>query len=275
MAIPMNPATSQPRATVTSPRELEIDWDDRRVRIEHAWIDGSRDAPLVVFLHEGLGCVAMWRDFPARLCAAVGARGLVYSRPGYGDSSGPTERHRDVDYLHRQAHEVLPRVLDALGVKERVWLFGHSDGGSIALLFAARFPARVAGVVVVAPHILVEEVTVQGVRAALEAYGPAQRERLARYHADADAVFHAWTGIWLDARFRSWNIERDIEAIAAPVLALQGLDDEYATLEQVRGIARRVAVTRVVELAQCGHSPQRDQPDAVIGQARAFMALDR
>lgn len=263
----VKPSTVVPR--------LEIDWDERRVRIEHAWIDGPADGPLVVFLHEGLGCVAMWRDFPRELCAAVGARGLVFSRPGYGGSSGPTEAHRDVDYLHRQAHEVLPRVLDALGVKERAWLFGHSDGGTIALLFAARFVERTAGVVVLAPHIFVEDVTVRGVRSALEAYGPAQRERLARYHPQPDAVFRAWTDIWLDARFRQWSIEREIEAIRAPMLAIQGCDDEYATLGQIRGIARRVPSTELVELEECGHSPQRDQPRRVMDRVSRFLESHR
>jgi len=255
--------------------EIAIDWDGRRVRIEHASIEGPADGPLVVFLHEGLGCVAMWRDFPRELCMAAGARGLVFSRPGYGGSSGPTEAHRDVDYLHRQAHEVLPRVLDALGVHERAWVLGHSDGGTIALLFAARLVQRTAGVVVLAPHIFVEDVTVRGVRRALDGYGAAQRERLARYHAQPDAVFHAWTGIWLDPRFRDWNIEREIGAIRAPLLAIQGVDDEYATLEQVRGIARRVPSAQLVELEHCGHAPQRDQPRRVIDAASRFLEAHR
>ena len=274
MADFMTAAMPPPSAAIPA-REIEIQWDDRRVRIEHAWIDGPPQGPLIVFLHEGLGCVAMWRDFPRELCAATGARGLVYSRPGYGGSSGPTERVRGVDYLHRQAHEVLPAVLDALGVTEPVWLFGHSDGGSIALLFAARFRARTAGVVALAPHIFVEDVTVRGVRTALEAYGPAQRERLARYHPQPDAVFHAWTGIWLDPRFRDWNIEREIEAVRAPVLAMQGIDDEYATLEQVRGIARRVPSAQLLELEACGHSPQRDQPQRVIEAVSRFLEAGR
>jgi len=245
------------------------------LNLEHAWIDGPADGPLIVFLHEGLGCVAMWRDFPRELCAATDTRGLVYSRPGYGGSHEPSAYARDVDYLHREAYEVLPRLLDALGVKEPVWLFGHSDGGTIALLFAARFAERTAGVVVLAPHIFVEDVTVRGVRRALEAYGPAQRNALARHHADPDAVFRAWTDIWLDPRFRGWNIEREIEGIRAPVLAIQGVDDEYATLDQVHGIARRVTSTEVVELERCAHSPQRDQPRRVIEAVARFLEAHR
>jgi pimeloyl-ACP methyl ester carboxylesterase len=242
-----------------------------QTEIEHAWIEGQAEGPLIVFLHEGLGCVAMWRDFPARLCERVGSRGLMYSRPGYGGSYRPGGQQRDVDYLHREAHEVLPQLLDELSIADPVWLFGHSDGGTIALLFAARFPERVAGAIVLAPHIFVEEKTVIGVRRALEAYDATARARLGRYHRDPDAVFHAWTEIWLDPRFRDWNIEREIAAIRCPVLAIQGQGDEYATMEQVHGIARRVQEARVLELPDCGHSPQRDQPEAVMEATRAFL----
>jgi pimeloyl-ACP methyl ester carboxylesterase len=226
-----------------------------------------------VFLHEGLGSRSMWRDFPRRSCEAAGCRGLVYSRPGYGKSSGPTERQRGIDYLHRQAGEVLPRLLDALGVHEPVWLFGHSDGGSIALLFAAHHPKRVAGVIAVAPHIFVEDKALRGIEAACELYGASdQRERLGRHHADPNAVFRSWSDIWLSPAFREWSIEREIEAIACPVLAVQGVDDEYATLEQIHGVARRVARARLRELPACGHSPHRDQPDALISEVTRFMS---
>jgi pimeloyl-ACP methyl ester carboxylesterase len=162
-------------------------------------------------------------------------------------------------------------LLDALGVDEPAWLFGHSDGGTLALLFAARFPRRVAGAVVLAPHIFVEDVTLEGVRRARDAYDESVRARLGRHHRDPDAVFRAWTDIWLDARFRDWSIEREIAAIRCPVLAIQGCRDEYATLEQVHGIARRVPAASVLELDDCGHSPQRDQPERVIDAATAFM----
>jgi pimeloyl-ACP methyl ester carboxylesterase len=275
MSASMTRIMPQPGVGVVRAREIAIDRDGRSIQVEHEWIEGPGDAPLFLFLHEGLGCVAMWRDFPRELCAAMRARGLVYSRPGYGGSHDPAAYARDVDYLHREAYEVLPRLLDALGVKEPVWLFGHSDGGTIALLFAARFAERTAGVVVLAPHIFVEDVTVRGVRRALDAYGPAQRSGLARYHRDPDAVFRAWTDIWLDPRFRDWNIEREIEAIRAPVLAIQGVDDEYATLDQVHGIARRVPSTEVVELERCAHSPQRDQPRRVIEAVARFLEAHR
>lgn len=257
---------------------VEIDWRGRRVRIEHAWLNRERDdAPLIVFLHEGLGSLAMWRDFPQRLCDAAGARGLVYSRPGYGRSTPRApEELWDLDFMHRQAHEVLPALLAALGIdpaRDRVWLLGHSDGGSIALLYAARFGAALQGAVVLAPHILVEDLSVASIEQARIAYETTDlRERLAKYHDDVDSAFWGWNRIWLHPPFRRWSIEHEIGTIACPLLAVQGLDDEYGTLEQIRGIARRVPGTRLLELPDCGHSPHRDQPDALIRAVAGFLA---
>lgn len=254
---------------------VEIRWRERTVRIEHERIAPERRArPLVVFLHEGLGSLAMWKDFPRRLCDAANLRGLVYSRPGYGRSTpkAPDERW-GVDFMHRQAHEVLPALLDALHVDTPPWLFGHSDGGSIALLHAARFPAAVAGLVVAAPHIFVEEFGLASIRAAREAYATTGlKPRLARYHDDVDSAFRGWNDIWLDPAFERWNIEAELAGIACPLLAVQGLDDEYGTLEQIRGIARHVPGTQLLELADCGHSPHRDQPERLIEAAGGFIA---
>ena len=261
---------------------VHIDWAGRRVRLEVAWVGvATAGAPLIVFLHEGLGSVAMWRDFPARLCQEVGARGLVYSRPGYGRSTPRAAGERwATDFMHRQAHEVLPALLQALRIDTQAqptWLFGHSDGASIALLSAAqRAPAALAlaGIVVLAPHILVEECSVASIAKVRRAYAETDlRERLARYHDDVDSAFHGWNDVWLDPAFRRWSIEEELGAIACPVLAIQGLDDEYGTLEQVRGIARRARGARVLELSACGHSPHRDQPEAVVAAVREFMAV--
>jgi len=252
-----------------------ITWRGRTVQIEHQWIGVERSAaPLIVFLHEGLGSVAMWKDFPERLCAAAGVRGLVFSRPAYGRST-PREADEtwDVDFMHRQAHEVLPAFLDALALTEAPWLLGHSDGGSIALLYAARFPDAVRGLVLMAPHIFVEDVTIANIEIAREAYmNTALPAKLGRYHDDADSAFWGWNRIWLHPPFRQWNIEAEIGTIHAPVLAIQGVDDEYGTLEQIRGIARRVPGTELLELPACGHSPHRDRPDAVIAAATDFIA---
>jgi pimeloyl-ACP methyl ester carboxylesterase len=253
-----------------------IDWAARAVRIEYQWLAPERSTPLLVFLHEGLGSLAMWKDFPQRLCDALGWRGLVYSRPGYGQS---TPRARDeawgLDFMHRQACEVLPALLDALAIDSAAqppWLLGHSDGGSIALLHAARFPQRVAGAIVLAPHILVEDVSVASIAQARTAYLHTDlRQRLSRYHADVDSAFWGWNDIWLKPAFRAWNIEAEIATIACPLLAVQGLDDEYGTVQQVRGIERRVPGTQVLELPRCGHSPQRDQPEHVISAVANFI----
>lgn len=254
---------------------VELAWDGRHVTIEHRFIDGPASAPLMVFLHEGLGSVAMWKDFPDQLCTRLGLRGLVYSRPGYGRSTPrPADRPLAPDFMHRQAHEVLPALLDRLGIDEAPWLFGHSDGGSIALLYAARFPQAVKGLVVLAPHILVEDVSITSIRAAREAWTATDLPaKLGRYHDDVESAFRGWNDIWLHPEFAAWNIEHEIAAITCPVLALQGVDDEYGTLEQIRGIARRVPHTRLLELPACRHSPHRDQPDAVIRGVREFLQI--
>jgi len=256
---------------------VDVDWAGRGVRIEHAWLAPQRrERPLLVFLHEGLGSVSMWRDFPARLCDAAHCRGLLYSRPGYGRSTPrAADEHWGPDFMHRQAHELLPALLRALAVDVEAdppWLFGHSDGGTIALLHAARFPHAVAGAIVLAPHILVEDVSVRSIEQAGEAYLHGDlRARLARHHDDPDSAFFGWHRIWLDPRFRGWSIEAELAPIRCPLLAVQGTDDEYGTLEQIRGIARRVPHARLLELDACGHSPHRDQPDALIAATRGLI----
>jgi len=245
--------------------------------IEVAWV-GPRatgaDRPLLVFLHEGLGSVAMWKDFPARLCEAIGHRGLVYSRPGYGRSTPRAAGEAwGLDFMHRQAEDVLPALLAALEVRAPYVLFGHSDGGSIALIHAAMFPTRVAAAIVLAPHILVEEFGLASIREARTAYQSGDlRGRLARYHNDVDSAFHGWNDIWLHPDFPRWTIEALLPGIACPVLAIQGEDDPYGTMSQIDGIAARVRDTHLVKLPQCGHSPHRDQADAVIHRVREFLA---
>ena len=219
-------------------------------------------APLLVFLHEGLGSVSMWRDFPQRLCEAVGLRGLVYSRPGYGRSTArPEDEKWPVTFMHHQAHDVLPAVLDVSGIDtadEPVWLFGHSDGGSIALLHAARSGASVAGCIVLAPHLFVEDLSVDSIARAREAYRLTDlRDRLARHHQDVDSAFWGWNDIWLDPAFRQWNIERDITGIGCPTLAIQGLDDEYGTLAQIEEIESRIYSPLDVEILEVPIDSQR------------------
>lgn len=254
----------------------------RDLRLECRWIAPQRtDAPLIVFLHEGLGSVSMWKDWPKQVCEAAGCRGLVYSRYGYGRSTArPREDAWTVDFMHREAHDVLPALLEVLGVnarRDKPVLFGHSDGGSIALLYAARYPDAVAGVIAAAPHILVEEVSVTSIAAARRAYLESDlRARLGRHHQDVDSAFWGWNDIWLNPEFRAWNIEDDLSRIACPVLAIQGTGDEYGTLEQVRGIRRRAPQTELLEIPDCGHSPHRDQPATVIQAVARFVgALEK
>jgi pimeloyl-ACP methyl ester carboxylesterase len=261
-------------STVVS--RVALDWRSRSVQVEYQWLRAQDSAaPLMVFLHEGLGSLSMWRDYPAALCEALGCRGLVYSRPGYGQSTPrASDEHWGVDFMHQQAHEVLPALLQALGVnatEQPVWLFGHSDGGSIALLYAAHFPAQTAGVVVLAPHILVEEVSVASIAQARVAYLQTDlRQRLTRYHQDPDSAFWGWNDIWLHPDFRAWNISAELAAISAPLLAVQGVNDEYGTLEQIRGIARVAPQCELVELADCSHSPHKDQKDRLTEAVRQF-----
>jgi pimeloyl-ACP methyl ester carboxylesterase len=268
-----------------TPTRVEVGWNDRLLQLEALQISGPADGPLLVFLHEGLGSVSMWRDFPTQLCERLGARGLVYSRPGYGRSTPRAQDERwGVDFMHRQAHEVLPALLQTLKVQEPIWLVGHSDGGSIALLYAARHGSAangqsqapeappLAGAIVLAPHILVEDVSVRSIEQARQAYLHTDlRQRLARHHDDPDSAFWGWNDIWLSPAFRSWSIEADLHRIKVPVLAVQGVDDEYGTLEQIRGIARHVPQTELLELPACGHSPHRDQPQALMEAVAGFV----
>jgi pimeloyl-ACP methyl ester carboxylesterase len=252
---------------------VELHWKQRPIRIEYQWVGAEQsDYPVVVFLHEGLGCIAMWKDFPERFCAAHGFRGLVFSRYGYGQSTPrPLDEAVPVAYLHDQACDALPAFLSHLKVA-KPWLFGHSDGASIALLHAGRFAQDVSGIVVMAPHIFVEDVTIDGIRKAREAWQTTDlRARLARYHIDAESVFRGWNDTWLAPAFRQWNIETEIAGIRCPSLLVQGEGDEYGTLEQLYGIQRKMPHAEVLALADCGHSPQRDQPELLIRCAGRFI----
>ena len=255
---------------------VEIDWRGRQVRIEHEWIAPERrDRPLLIFLHEGLGSLSMWRDFPQQLCGAAGLRGLVYSRPGYGRSTPRAVDERwQPDFMHRQADELLPALRTALGIDEPAWLLGHSDGGSIALLHAAHHPDAVAGLVVMAPHLFVEDLAIASIRRAREAFQSTDlAQRLSRHHADVASAFWGWNDIWLAPDFRSWSIEAELAQIHCPLLAIQGVDDEYGTLAQIRRLRGPVPRVQLLELPQCGHSPHRDQPEAVIAACKAFIGV--
>ncbi|MCX7155266.1 MAG: alpha/beta hydrolase [Rhodocyclales bacterium] len=222
--------------------------------------------PTLVLLHEGLGSVAMWRDFPERLAAATGCRTLVYSRYGYGQSDVLAEAFA-TDFMHREGREVLTELLAELDIENPV-LVGHSDGASIALLHAGDSRSKVAGLVVMAPHCFVEDISIRSIQAAKVAFETTDLPaKLAKYHHDVRRTFYGWNDIWLHTDFRSWNIEDCLSHIRCPILAIQGVDDEYGTMAQIEAIAAQATASPDVELlklADCRHSPHRDQTLAVI-----------
>ena len=226
--------------------------------------------PPIVMLHEGLGSVSQWRDFPERVAAATGSEVFVYSRYGYGGSS-PLEEPREVSYMQNEAEVVLPKLLEEAAIHGPV-LLGHSDGASIALLYAARFPDSATALILEAPHVFVEELTVESIAQAKIAYQTTDLpEKLARHHQDADRTFWGWNDIWLDQRFRSWNIEPCLDFIRCPVLVIQGRDDEFGTIKQIEAIQARIQATRLALLPECRHSPHRDQTEATLRQIATFV----
>lgn len=241
-------------------------------QLHYALIEGDEDKPLLVFLHEGLGCTAMWKGFPERLCAATGCAGLAYDRLGYGLSS-PQAAPRGVHYLHHSALAELPAVIQHLAPGREHIVVGHSDGGSIALIYAAGRPAGLRGVITAAAHVFVEEVTLEGIRAALAAHGAGKLRALARYHGEkADAVFSSWADTWLAPYFKHWNIEYLLPAIECALLAVQGSGDQYGSQAQLDAIEAGVRGARQLVLAECGHSPHLEQPEAALRAMAAFIA---
>ena len=234
------------------------------------------DGPTLVFLHEGLGCVALWKGFPKQVAERLGVGVVAYSRAGYGKSD-PVPLPRPLTYMHEEGQTVLPALLDALGLTD-VILVGHSDGGSIALIHAGDAgpeDRRVKGVVTLAAHVFNEEVCVASIREAKAVYeNGGLRDGLERYHGDnVDTAFWGWNGAWLHPDFMQWNIEEFLPGIAVPVLAIQGEDDEYGTLAQVDAICGQVSgPSERLIIKSCRHSPHRDQPEQTIGAIGRFAA---
>jgi pimeloyl-ACP methyl ester carboxylesterase len=225
----------------------------------------------IVILHEGLGSAAMWKDFPERIAKATGCGVLVYSRYGHGKSERLAEK-RAVDFMHHEAKIVLPELLAEHNIQRPI-LLGHSDGASIALIYAGTWPDRVRGLVLEAPHVFVEEFGLRSIAAIRTLYESSDlRERLLRYHDHVDEMFRGWNDIWLDPQFREWNIEEYLGAIACPTLVIQGENDEYGTLAQVEAIQRCVPGAQKLILPRCGHSPHRDQPELTLDAITRFVA---
>ncbi len=304
---------------MTPPQCSFVEVRGRRLEVERIVGDPAR--PTLVFLHEGLGSVSLWKDFPASVAEATGCPAVVYSRYGYGNSD-LLQAPFAVDYMHREALETLPELLAALGVAEPV-LVGHSDGASIALIHAGRAGARsrgpacgdataevrvapadlsgapspapgshlrppgvgtappsagagnrLRGLALLAPHVFVEDISVQSIAEARVAFETTDLpEKLARHHADPRRTFYGWNDIWLHPDFRAWNIEGFLPSIGCPVLAIQGHDDEYGTMAQIEAIAARVGGScELVKLEACGHSPHRDQPERTLAAIARFVA---
>jgi pimeloyl-ACP methyl ester carboxylesterase len=243
-------------------------------QIEYVRVGGANGgAPTVIFLHEGLGSIGQWKDFPAALCDRLECGGIVYNRFGYG-ASDPPARFDPLRFMHDEALTVLPGVLDALEVNRPI-LVGHSDGGSIAVIYAGAQAGPVDGLVLEAPHVFVEDVTLQSIRRIRAEYdaGPSLRQRLGRYHADVDRMFHSWTDAWLAPAFDRWNIEASVDTIRCPTLLVQGRDDPYGTVRQVEAIERRAKGRFESALvAECGHAPHLEQPEIVLDIIGSFVA---
>lgn len=260
---------------MTTRKTIDLYWNGKDKTLEYQWV-GVKDptAPIMVFLHEGLGSLTHWQHWPDQLCQHLGYRGLVYSRYAYGHSSArPADEIWQGDYLHIEAQQALPALLTALNVQEPVTLFGHSDGATIALLYAAMPNNQAQQIIILAPHVYVERMTVDGVQQAIHWYETGDlKTRLKRYHADPDSAFWGWAGVWGSEYYlEHWNIEQDIASIQCPVLAIQGTDDEYASLNQLYDIKKQVPHTELCVLELCRHSPHIEMPERVTEAVSQFL----
>ena len=240
--------------------------------LAYEWLGEERGKPVLVFLHEGLGSIRQWRDFPATVAAATGCRALVYDRYGYGQSDVLREEKRDIRFMHDEALHALPELLNRLKIEEPM-LIGHSDGASIALIHAGAGHA-VRGVVAMAPHVFIEPICLSSIREAAQTFETTDLPaRLGKYHRDPRKTFYGWADVWLDRHFERWDIRDDyLPNVACPVLGIQGRDDEYGTMAQLDEIARLVkGPCELLKLARCGHAPFRDQPQRVLETMTRFI----
>jgi pimeloyl-ACP methyl ester carboxylesterase len=241
--------------------------------INYEWINqGASGKPALVFLHEGLGSIKQWRDFPRKVSAATGCPALVYDRYGYGQSDVLQEARRKIGFMHDEALAALPEFLKNVKVENPI-LVGHSDGASIALIHAGAGHA-VRGVVAMAPHVFIEPACLSSIEKAARAFETTDlAEKLGRYHRDARRTFYGWADVWLDAEFKWWDIREDyLPSVRCPVLAIQGRDDEYGTMQQLDDLKRQVGgPCQLLKLQACGHAPFKDQPDRVLVAIEDFV----
>ncbi len=233
----------------------------------------ATNAPTIVLLHEGLGSVALWRDFPQKLSERTGLGVFAYSRQGYG-GSGPISLPRPIHYMNDEASISLPLILDQIGADE-VILLGHSDGASIAAIYAGEFSdARVKAVILMAPHFFAEEISVASIADAKISYlSGGLREKLAKYHQDVDGAFLGWNDTWLHPDFMKWNIEPQLSHVTVPVLAIQGREDQYGTLKQMEALEQHVMSDLSIQILEnCGHSPHLEQTEKVIQLMGEFVS---
>jgi pimeloyl-ACP methyl ester carboxylesterase len=245
--------------------------------LAYEWVGAAASGkPALVFLHEGLGSIRQWRDFPATVAATTGCRALIYDRYGYGQSDLLQEQRRTVRFMHDEALRALPELLKVLGV-EKPLLIGHSDGASIALIYAGA-GHTVSGIVAMAPHVFIEPVCLTSIAKAAQAFETTDlAQKLGRYHRDARKTFYGWADVWLDPEFKGWDIRDDyLPQIDCPVLAIQGFNDEYGTMAQLDEIARRVkGPCELLKLKDCGHAPFRDQSEKTVEAVARFVDRNR
>ncbi|TGK04058.1 alpha/beta hydrolase [Leptospira semungkisensis] len=251
--------------------EFDLEIDGASIRISK-FEQENKDLPVLIFLHDSLGCISLWKNFPNQLAETANCNSIVYDRVGYGKSSPFPPKKRDNSYLEKEA-DILHRIIQELNIEKAI-LFGHSDGGSIALIAASKYPEQIIGVITEGAHVFVEEITLDGIREAVIAYNTTKlKQALEKYHSDkAEAVFQAWANTWLSNEFRNWNIESFLPSIRCPVLVLQGENDEYGSEDQVSSIAGKVsgASTKKI-IPSAKHSPHKETPDIVIKEASEFI----
>ena len=249
---------------------------ENNIELAYQFINSNenQEKPLIVFLHEGLGSIAQWKDFPLELCKKVNLEGFIYERQGYANSSALTET-RDETYLENYALEELPKLIKTLNLENRkLILFGHSDGGSIAYIYAGKYPENIVGIITEAAHVFVEDITLNGISPVVDMFENWNlKEKLARYQKEkTEQIFYAWSDTWHKKQFKNWNIEHYLSPVTCPVLAIQGIDDEYGTELQVDKIINGVSgKAQKLMIPNCGHIPHFQQREIIIEESVKFL----